>query len=554
MPTVTLNRNVFEKLVGKKLADEKLKEKISMIGTDLESVDPNEIVVEIFPNRPDWLSEQGFARAFSSFIGVKKGLRKYDVKKSGEKVIVDKSVSMRQYTACAIVKNIEFNDERIREIMQVQEKLAMTHGRNRRKSAYGLYPLKPINFPVSYTAKDPKKVMFQPLGFDRKIPAIDVEEVHPKGKEYKFVAKEWKKYPFFIDAKDNVMCMLPYTNSEDTGKIDETTTEVFVECTGTDWNNVNVALNILTTTLADMGGKIYSVDIQYPDKTITTPQLEPTKIKVELDYVNKRLGLDLNEKQLKDMLERMGYGYEDGKALVPAYRGDVLHQCDLTEDIAIAYGYENFEAIIPAVATIAHENDFEVFKRKIREILIGLGLLETKSYELLDEEMQGSMCNTDVPVVPIVDPVSLEYNSLRFWLIPSVLHVLKKNRHHEYPQRIFEVGRIFKPGKKTETTIGEADRVCIATTHAQADFTEIKQMLDYLLGQLDIEFETREENHATFIPGRVARVSVKDSKGKNKDVAYVGEVHPQVLENFELDYPVAVFELNLSDLWEAMKK
>jgi len=75
MPTIALNRKVFDALVGKKLPLEKLKDRISMLGTDLEEVNDEEIIVEVFPNRPDMLSVQGFARAFSSFIGEKTGLR-----------------------------------------------------------------------------------------------------------------------------------------------------------------------------------------------------------------------------------------------------------------------------------------------------------------------------------------------------------------------------------------------------------------------------------------------------------------------------------------------
>src|SRR3989344_3345600 len=118
MPVVNLNKKVFDKLVGKKLSVEQLKDRISYLGTDLEEINDNEIVVEVFPNRPDMLSEQGFARAFSSFIGIKKGLRNYKVKKSNYKVIVDSSVkSIRPYTACAVVKNLKFDDEKIREII-----------------------------------------------------------------------------------------------------------------------------------------------------------------------------------------------------------------------------------------------------------------------------------------------------------------------------------------------------------------------------------------------------------------------------------------------------
>jgi phenylalanyl-tRNA synthetase beta chain len=121
MPTVTLNKKVFEKLVGKKLPIEKLKDRISMMGTDLESIENDEINVEIFPNRPDMLSEQGFARAFASFIGEKPGLRKYEIKKSNNKIIIDSSVKkVRPFTACAIVKNLTFSDETIREVIQIQ--------------------------------------------------------------------------------------------------------------------------------------------------------------------------------------------------------------------------------------------------------------------------------------------------------------------------------------------------------------------------------------------------------------------------------------------------
>src|SRR3989344_8896794 len=299
MPTITLNKTVFENLVGKKLPREELKDRISLLGTDLEKIDGEEIVVEIFPNRPDMLSEQGFARAFSSFIGVKTGLRKYEVKKSGLKVIVYQSVTMRPYTAFALVKNLTFTEERIREIMQAQEKLATTHGRNRKKSAYGVYPLDNIHFPIKYIAKNPAEVSFRPLGFTEKISAEQVEELHPKGREFKSIAEGWKKYPFFIDAKDNVMCMLPYTNSNDTGKVELDTTNVFVECTGTDLQNVQVALNIIVTTLADMGGKIYSLEIEYPDQKIITPDLTPKKMNLDLTLINKLLGLELKEKNVQ---------------------------------------------------------------------------------------------------------------------------------------------------------------------------------------------------------------------------------------------------------------
>ena len=92
MPTITVNRKALDEMIGRKLSTDELKDRISMLGTALERIDDNEIVVEIFPNRPDMLSVQGLGRALSSFIGINTGLRKYEVKPSGCKVFIDKGM------------------------------------------------------------------------------------------------------------------------------------------------------------------------------------------------------------------------------------------------------------------------------------------------------------------------------------------------------------------------------------------------------------------------------------------------------------------------------
>ncbi|MDP3990007.1 MAG: phenylalanine--tRNA ligase subunit beta [archaeon] len=542
MPTVTLNKTEFEKLVGKELPLEQLKDRISMLGTDLEGIEGEEIKVEIFPNRPDLLSEQGFARAFSSFIGVKTGLREYNVESSGMKVIVDSSVTMRPFTACAIVKGLSFTDEKIREIMQIQEKLATTHGRNRKKSAYGIYPAKKIKFPIRYIAKNPKDVLFKPLGFDEEVTADEIIETHPKGKTYKNITEGWEKYPFFIDAEDNVMCMLPFTNSEDTGKVELDTTEVFVECTGTDLQNVMVALNIIVTTLADMGGKIYSVDIEYPDQKITTPNLKPPEMEIDLNLINKLLGLELKEKDAKDLLEKMGYGYESGKVKIPAYRADILHQVDLAEDIAIAYGYENFIEEIPNVATIGKENPLEKFMEKIRDILIGLQLIEVKNFHLTTKEDLTEKIHCKEEPISLQNAIG-EHNHLRNKIFSSLLKNLQENQHHEYPQNIFEIGRIFESGK-TETGVVETENLAIALCHDKVDFTQIKQILDVVAKSLGLTVSIKETEHPSFIRGRVGKIFMN-----NIPIGLIGEIHPEVLGLWTIQVPIAILEINLEKLF-----
>jgi phenylalanyl-tRNA synthetase beta chain len=550
MPTVKLNKTVFNKLVGRELSDDELRERIPMIGTDLERIEGNDIDVEVFPNRPDMLSEQGFARAFSSFIGEKTGLRKYEVKKSGSSVIIDKSVTkIRPFTACAIVKELKFNDERIRETIQIQEKLHVTFGRNRKKLAIGIYPLEQIKLPIKYFAEDPNKIKFRPLEFPRELTGLQILSQHPTGREYGHLLEGKEKFPFFADANNEILSMPPIINSHKTGKIEEKTREVFIECSGDDFNTCNICLNIIVTALADMGGKIYSMELIFSDGKKVTPNLEPKQMKNDVGFINKWLGLALSEKEIVELLKKMGYGYEKGMILVPAYRADILHMVDLAEDVAIAYGYENFEPEIPNVATIGEESPFEVFKREISEILIGMGLLETSTYNLTNPADQNEKMQVELELVELEGTVNVDYNVLRGWMLPSLMKVLQTNKNNEYPQNIFEIGTCFKLNKNTETGVEEFSRLAVVLCGQEVDFTRIKQIMDCLLLGLNMKYLSKDTEHSSFIPGRVARISVE-----NKEIAYLGEIHPKVMENWGIELPIACFELNLSELYKLFKK
>ncbi|MFQ5474544.1 MAG: phenylalanine--tRNA ligase subunit beta [Candidatus Nanoarchaeia archaeon] len=551
MPTVKLNKQVFEKLVGKKLPFEELKDRISMLGTDLEGIDGNEIDVEVFPNRPDMLSEQGFARAFSSFIGVKTGLREYNINE-GEKdyrVMIDRSVqSVRPYTACAIIKGMKFDDEKIREIIQIQEKLHVTYGRNRKKTAIGIYPLEKIKLPIRYVGRNPKDVSFRPLEFPKVIRADTIIELHPTGKEYAHLLEGMDVYPFFIDAQDNVLSMPPIINSHETGKITGSTEDVFVECSGFDFRTLSTCLNIIVTAMADMGGKVYSVKLTYPDSESRTPDLTPSSMDLTSDFVNRRLGLNLDDDELCIHLKRMGYGAEKGKGvvdvLVPAYRADVMHRVDLVEDIAISFGYENFEEEIPQVATVGEADSFERFKARTANIIVSLGFLETNTYHLSNEDEQCGKMLSDIRFVPLANALTDDYNILRAWMLPSLLIVLSNNKHHDYPQNIFEMGTVFKEDKSTETGVSEPDKLAVTLCGNDSDYTKIKQVLDVIISALDMDVYTDNMDHPSFIPGRAAKVVVN-----NKEIGVIGEIHPQVLENFSIETPVAALELDISALF-----
>ncbi len=550
MPTIVLNKKTVLNLLGKNITDKVLKDRISMLGTDLENVTKDEIHVEIFPNRPDMLSEQGFARALSSFMGLKMGLRKYKVNKSNYEVYVDSSVSkVRPYTLCAVVKGLKFNDEKIKEIIQIQEKLHITFCRNRKKAAIGIYPMEKITWPINFLAKKPEEIKFRPLESKTELNAKQIIEHHPIGKTYAHLLAGLDKYALFMDGNKKVLSMPPLINSHNTGKVSEKTKDVFIEASGFDLNTLSKVINILSSMFAEMGGEIYEVKVRYSNKTINSPNLDAIKMKIDSKYINKLLGLELKEKYLMKLFAKMGYEYSKGNALVPAYRTDILHPIDLVEDVAIAYGYENFKEEIPDVATIGAESDIEIFKRKVSEILVGLGLLETSSYHLTNKEIQREKMLVKLPLIELESAVNEDYNILRTWMIPQLLNILSENKHHELPHKIFEMGIVFKKDSKQETGVKEFTHLGVAITHKSANFTEAKQILDYLFKMLDIKYAIKETKHASFIKGRVGRVSVR-----GKDVAYIGEINPQVLQNFDIKTPTAGFELNLTYLFNILNK
>jgi phenylalanyl-tRNA synthetase beta chain len=225
-----------------------------------------------------------------------------------------------------------------------------------------------------------------------------------------------------------------------------------------------------------------------------------------------------------------------------------MHQVDLFEDIAIAYGYENLVPEIPNITTTGEENKFEVFKQRIANMLAGLGLVELNTYNMTNKDNQCKRMKINIDLIEVSNAVNIDYSYTRAWVIPTLLEVLSRNKHNEYPQNVFDVGTIFKKNPKTETGIEENDRLAVAVCDNDADYTRIKQVLDYLLRMLDAEYKIEETEHSSFIKGRAARISVK-----RKDVAYIGEIAPEVLKNWDLVVPVAAFELNLTELFELIK-
>ncbi len=541
MTNIIFSRKEFEKHI--KLTPE-IQEKITLFGTPLESINQESIEIEVFANRPDLTSLYGFIRSFKAFLGKETGLKNYKINKPEKdyKIYIDKSVKdVRPYTACAIIKGLNFNDEEIKDIINMQEKLAITLGRNRKKMAIGIYPLDKIKLPLTYIAKNPSEIKYHPLGSNRELSAKEILLLHPTGKKYEHLLANHSKYPLFIDSNKEILSMPPIVNSEKTGRIDLSTKEVFIECSGTDKRVLEKTLVIICAAMAEMGGKIYQMELIDKEKTIT-PDFTPQKMKLSIESTNRLLGLSLTETQVSQLLARMGHNYKASVAEIAPWRTDMLHEVDLIEDIAIAYGYNNFIDKIPNISTPGEESKESIFKRKISEALVGLGMLELSSYHLIKLEEKEKYASKEAIEL---ENSKTEYKFLRPNLLIPLLRIIAENKNAEYPQKLFEIGRVFALNNQKETAVGEKDNLIIALT--PSNFTECKQHLDYLFSSIQCEYTLKEVSYPNMIDGRTGAIIVN-----NKTIGYIGEVHPNCLKSAGAKMPLAVAEISLEEIYKLL--
>lgn len=536
MTNIKFDRKKFEQEIP---LTKEVEEKISLFGTPLERIDEKEIEIEVFPNRPDLLSFNGFMRSFKKFLSIETEDKKYILNKplKNFKIIIDKSVTeIRPFTACAIVKNIEFNEEIIKEIIEMQEKLHMSLGRNRKKAAIGIYPLEKISLPIKFEAREPKKINFIPLESEKEMQGMQILQSHPTGREYAHLLEGKKKFPVFVDSKNKILSMPPIINSQETGRITEETKDVFIECSGFHFETLKNILNILVANLIDLGGSAYQMEMSGEYKE-TTPDFSDEEIIISEESVNKILGLKLKSKDFEKLLKKMNHKYEKCKVSVKPWRTDILHEVDIAEEIAIAYGYDNFEEEIPNISTIGEESKEERVKNKLAEILVGLGLLEISTYHLIKKDESKTL-----DLVELEDSKT-EYKFLRNDLLTPSLRILSENKDHEYPQSLFELGTVFSLNEDSETGIKENENLLVIS--APSNFTEIKMKLDFIFSKLGISYGLRELEKEELIEGRTAEILIDECS-----VGYIGEIHPLTLNKWNIRMPCAVFEISLNKIFD----
>ncbi len=519
------------------------------LGLDIEDQAGDTVRVEYSPNRPDFSSEAGIARALVGLLGLELGPPKYSFVPSKFKVnVVGDQIKVTRPVVFGLYAEISVSDELIRQLITMQEDLHNGIGRKRSKVAIGIHNAEVISNSIKYHAIQDNNFEFIPLGESS---ARTIEEIltgTEQGQSYGRLLS--KSYPILEDSNGNVLSMPPIINGELT-RLKPGISKLFIDITGTDKSAVDTSAAIIASMLSDVGAKVFSVEIKGASGSFWTPDMSPKTMRFDLGLTNDVTGMEFTLRDAEKCLQKSRIGlYSNGDAAIPRYRHDIIHQIDLVEEVALGYGIQRFQPMDLKTSLVGELHPKLKQQGRMVDILIGLGLVEVWNLSLTNKD-QISYCE-ESSLLRVENTKSKSFEYLRCELMPSLLSVLGGSIHQAYPQKIFELAPTFKRSDDTINGVAEEQHVAVAIGDSIANYSSIKSIVESFFRNAipenkRISYSPCRKETGVFANGRIAQISVADS-GKDEVVGYVGEVAPDVLDRYGLKVPVAGFELSLEPL------
>lgn len=551
MPVIRIPRYRLEQVLGRSLSIKELEDLLFKLKCEIERFDENILEIELNSDRPDMLITEGIGRALKGILGIEKGIPKYVIRETDITVRVYPPPT-RPYIAAGVVYNVRVDYDFIEELIQFQEKLHITYGRNRKKIAIGFHDLSKLpSDQIYYKEADIDEVVFTPLHGTTSMKAREILEITKQGQEYGKISLRENKYHPMLFSGNHVIAMPPVINADIT-RIEPGTKDLFIDVTGTSREAVEKVLDIIVTNLAERRGVIGKVKIYYPDHEALTPVLMIEELKLSLCYTHSVLGLELRLNEVIEHLKRMRFDVKPGNkneliVKIPPYRVDILHPVDLVEDIAMSIGYENIEPKTPSPVPPTPLSNKIKFAKNLRELLTGLGFQELHLYMLTSSKSLKKLGYREF--VRLANPVTEELDALRPTLINQMLSALHMNQHVDMPVKIFAIGDIVLVDENKETKTVEQTVLSAAYMSGKASFENLQAPLYTVLRILGFNIRTLRTKHHLFINGRAAKIYID---GEERGI--IGEINPEILELFQIKYPVILCEVNLTDLWDIRRK
>ncbi|MFC7072412.1 phenylalanine--tRNA ligase subunit beta [Halovenus rubra] len=588
MPVINVDADELRRLTGQEnKSEEELLDDVFELGIEYEGeTEEGDLKLEFEPDRLDWLSVEGMARSLRYHYGEDRGLDVLSMNDPEWTIEVDNTPEERPYVTGAVVRGVDLSDGVLDSLIQLQEKLHATMGRGRAKGAIGVHDLTMLKGApltdgaeksIRYTSMSPDE-RFVPLESNEEMTPQTVIEEHHMGSEYADLVSGMDQYPAIYD-DIGLFSFPPVINGQRT-EVTAESRDLFIEMTGTDQWTIDRMLNIVCYALSARGGHLEGVRVSYSDDApgeyagaqVERPDFS-TKIKtVSHDRIETTLGVGLDRETVVDCLERTGLaqtvkeddetGAVEYEVEVPPYRVDVLHPVDIIDDIGRAYGFNELEPRYPDVATVGKRHERSRLEDAVRETLVGLGfedLLnfymtnEAENYERMNltvpstddasaESNENAVVGDDEPVT-ILETYSEEYTIMRTWALPSIMQVLESNTHRAYPQHLAEVGLAMTVDESENTNVAEYRTVALAMADTEVSYEDIRGRLQALTRQFDATLETPPTDHPSFISGRCAELVINGTA-----VGVVGEIHPGVIVDHDIEVPIVAAEFRLDAL------
>lgn len=284
---------------------------------------------------------------------------------------------------------------------------------------------------------------------------------------------------------------------------------------------------------------------------------ENKELTMRPERCNKLLGIDIDVEEMQGYLNRLGLkSIYDGELIhvsVPTYRLDISIEVDLIEEVGRLYGFHNIEAktLLGGLSRGNKPNDM-VLEDKVKNILTGLGLNEIMTYSFISPKAYNKIGlpedDDHRKYIRLINPLGEDYSTMRTTLLPNMLDVLARNYNKNVESvYAYEIGNTFIPKSLPVTELPDENKVLSIGAYGCVDFYEMKEIVEIALSRMGIgslEYD-REENSPTFHPGRTAKVYY------NGDLlGIMGEIHPNVLGNYEIKTKVYAVQLDFEKIVE----
>ena len=315
---------------------------------------------------------------------------------------------------------------------------------------------------------------------------------------------------------------------------------------GLDPNNTKPAVDRACELIEMLGaGEVIGgyVDVDNSDKA-------QRRIKLDVDWTNRFLGIDIPREQMVDYLERVGCVMDGDDIIVPSFRPDLEHKADISEEIARFYGYDKIPVTAIRGTAQGHLTEQQKFERTVSNTLLSQGLYEIMTYSFISPKYYDKIrLPEDSPLrkcVTIQNPLGEDTSVMRTTTLPSMLEILAKNYNNRNESAaLFELSPEYIP---TENPLPDENvQVTLGMYGEQYDFYSLKGVVEALLdvlGIADYDVSAISDN-PTFHPGRCACIS-KDGR----DIGTIGEIHPLVLQNYGINTKVYAAKLDASALFD----